>query len=91
MDQALNQKIDAFIAANKEQILEDIAALVAINSVEGTPTEEAPFGEGPRAALDKTLEQTPRSIWQPSAMWMWCPWATAGARTPSRCRSGTAG
>ena len=102
MDQALNQKIDAFIAANKEQILEDIAALVAINSVEGTPTEEAPFGEGPRAALDKTLEkttsampswpvQTPRSIWQPSAMWMWCPWATAGARIPSRCRSGTAG
>ena len=104
MDQALNQKIDAFIAANKEQILEDIAALVAINSVEGTPTEEAPFGEGPRAALDKTLElaagtsampswpvQTPRSIWQPSAMWMWCPWATAGARNPSRCRSGTAG
>ena len=35
MDQALNQKIDAFIAANKEQILQDIAALVAINSVEG--------------------------------------------------------
>ena len=105
MDQALNQKIDAFIAANKEQILKDIAALVAINSVEGTPTEEAPFGEGPRAALDKTLElaagmglampswpvQTPRSIWQPSAMWMWCPWAMAGARNPSRCRSGTAG
>ena len=56
MDQALNQKIDAFIAANKEQILEDIAALVAINSVEGTPTEDAPYGEGPRAALDKTLE-----------------------------------
>ena len=25
MDQALNQKIDAFIAANKEQILQDIA------------------------------------------------------------------
>lgn len=114
MDQALNQKIDAFIAANKEQILEDIAALVAIDSVEGTPTEEAPFGEGPRAALDKTLELAagmglatrncenyigyaelagadPRSIWQPSAMWMWCPWATAGARNPSRCRSGTAG
>ena len=56
MDQALNQKIDAFIAANKEQILEDIAALVAINSVEGTPEEGAPFGAGPRAALDKTLE-----------------------------------
>ena len=56
MDQALNQKIDAFIAANKEQILQDIAALVAINSVEGEPAEGAPYGVGPRAALDKTLE-----------------------------------
>jgi hypothetical protein len=29
MDQALNQKIDAYIAENKEQLLQDIAALVA--------------------------------------------------------------
>lgn len=56
MDQALNQKIDAYIAENREQLLQDIAALVAINSVEGTPEEGAPFGAGPRAALDKTLE-----------------------------------
>ena len=56
MDQALNQKIDAFIAQNKEQMLKDIAALVAVNSVEGTPEEGAPFGKGPREALDKTLE-----------------------------------
>ena len=55
MDQALNQKIDAYIAENKEQLLQDIAALVAIDSVEGTPEEGAPFGAGPRAALDKTL------------------------------------
>ena len=34
MDQALNQKIDAYIAENKEQLLQDIAALVAIDSVE---------------------------------------------------------
>ena len=54
MDQALNQKIDAYIAENKEQLLQDIAALVAIDSVEGTPEEGAPFGAGPRAALDKT-------------------------------------
>ena len=32
MQEALNQKIDAFIAANKEQLLKDIAALVSINS-----------------------------------------------------------
>ncbi len=56
MDQALNQKIDAFIAANKEQWLKDIEALVSINSVESTPAEGAPFGRGARAALDKTLE-----------------------------------
>ena len=56
MQEALNQKIDAFIAANKEQLLKDIAALVSINSVEGTPEEGAPYGAGPRAALDKTLE-----------------------------------
>ena len=44
MNQALNQKIDAYIAENKEQLLQDIAALVAIDSVEGTPEEGAPFG-----------------------------------------------
>lgn len=32
MDQALNQKIDAYIAQNKEQLLKDIAALVAVLS-----------------------------------------------------------
>ena len=53
---SLNQKIDAFIAANKEQWLKDIEALVSINSVESTPAEGAPFGQGARAALDKTLE-----------------------------------
>ena len=56
MDQALNQKIDTFIAANKEQLLRDIAALVSVNSVESTPAEGAPFGAGARAALAKTLE-----------------------------------
>lgn len=55
MQEALNQKIDAFVAANKEQILKDIATLVSINSVEGAPEEGAPYGAGPRAALDKTL------------------------------------
>ena len=56
MDQALNQKIDAFIAANKDQWLKDIETLVSINSVESAPTEGAPYGLGARAALDKTLE-----------------------------------
>ena len=56
MDQALNRKLDAFIKENQDQILRDIAALVAIDSVETAPQEGAPFGPGARAALDKTLE-----------------------------------
>ena len=36
MDQALNQKIDAYIAQNKEQLLKDIAALVSKPSKPGT-------------------------------------------------------
>ena len=56
MDQALNQKIDAFIAANKDRWLKDIETLVSINSVESAPAEGAPYGLGARAALDKTLE-----------------------------------
>ena len=56
MDQALNQRVDAFIEQNREQILKDIAALVAIDSVESAPAEGAPFGPGAKAALDKTLE-----------------------------------
>ena len=34
MDQVLNQKIDAYIAQNKEQLLKDIAALVAALSTQ---------------------------------------------------------
>ena len=51
MQEALNQKIDAFVAANKEQILKDIATLVSINSVEGAPEEGAPYGAGPRCLV----------------------------------------
>ena len=56
MDQELHQKIDAFIKANREQLLKDIAALVAVDSVEAAPAEGAPYGPGVRAALNKALE-----------------------------------
>ena len=48
--------IDAFVETNRDNILRDISRLVAIPSVEGTPEPGAPFGAGPRAALDKALE-----------------------------------
>ena len=55
MDQKLSQKIDQFIEENKENILWDITRLVAVPSVEGDPEPEAPFGPGPRKALDMAL------------------------------------
>ena len=48
-------RIDEFVEKNKEAILRDIARLVAIPSVEGEPGPGAPFGPGPRAALDEAL------------------------------------
>ena len=47
--------IDAFAEQNRENILRDITRLVAVPSVEGTPEPGAPFGAGPKAALDKAL------------------------------------
>jgi len=52
----LNSKIDSFIAANKEQLLNDIAALIEIPSVSVDCPVGAPFGEGCKKALDKALE-----------------------------------
>lgn len=49
-------RIDRFVEKNKEAILRDISRLVAVPSVEGEPMANAPFGPGPRAALDKALE-----------------------------------
>lgn len=48
--------IDAFAEQNRDNILRDITRLVAVPSVEGTPEPGAPFGAGPKAALDKALE-----------------------------------
>ena len=48
--------IDAFVEENRDNILRDITRLVAVPSVEGTPEPGAPFGPGPKAALDKALE-----------------------------------
>jgi len=51
----LIEKIDAFIALHKDAIVEDIAALVSIPSIQGPPEPGAPFGRGVRVALDEAL------------------------------------
>ena len=55
MDQELSRKIDRFIEENRENILWDMTRLVGVPSVEGEPIPEAPFGPGPRKALDMAL------------------------------------
>ena len=55
MDSKLTRKIDAFVQDNREKIQRDIARLVAVYSVEGEPEPGAPFGAGPRQALDEAL------------------------------------
>lgn len=48
--------IDEFIEKNKGNILRDIARLIAVPSEEGKPVPEAPFGAGPRAALNMAFD-----------------------------------
>lgn len=51
----LRAAVDAFVAANRQNIIRDIKRLVDINSVEGTPEPGKPFGAGPAAALEEAL------------------------------------
>ncbi len=52
----LRAAVDAFVAANEENILRDIKRLVDIPSVEGAPEPGKPFGAGPAAALEEALK-----------------------------------
>ena len=56
MDNKYTAGIDKFINDNRENIIKDIARLVAINSVEGTAEPGAPFGRGPKQALELGFE-----------------------------------
>ena len=56
MDNKYTDGIDKFINDNRENIVRDIARLVAIDSVEGKAEPGAPFGKGPKQALELGLE-----------------------------------
>ncbi len=62
--QLLNQARD-FLRKNRNDIVADISELVAIPSVEGTPGPNAPFGPGPRQALDRALAIAERMGFSP--------------------------
>lgn len=56
MNEALRRDLERFVEENEAGIFRDIARLVAVNSVEGEPEPGAPFGPGPKAALELGLE-----------------------------------
>ena len=56
MNEELRREIEAFARENEENIFRDIARLVAINSVEGESAPDAPYGPGPKAALELGLQ-----------------------------------
>lgn len=43
------------IEENKEQFYQDLDQVMQIESVKGTPTKNAPFGKGPKAALEAVI------------------------------------
>lgn len=52
----LKEKLSRYFAENREQIIADISALVAIQSDRQAPLPGKPYGEGPAACLEKALE-----------------------------------
>lgn len=52
----LKQQLSAYFEAHRQEMIEDISALVRIQSDRQPPIEGKPYGEGPAAALDKALE-----------------------------------
>ncbi len=47
--------VRSMVEQYRDELLEKLGKLVAINSEEGTPLPDAPFGEGPRKALTTAL------------------------------------
>lgn len=51
----MKDKISLYFEREKENMLSDLGSLIRINSVRTEPSEDAPFGEGPKKALEKML------------------------------------
>lgn len=51
----MKEKIDLYFEKEKENMLSDLGSLIRINSVRTDASENAPFGEGAKKALEKML------------------------------------
>ena len=58
MDMSVKEQIDLYFndAARRAELVEAISRLVAVKSVKGDPAPGAPFGPGPKAALEEALK-----------------------------------
>lgn len=52
----LDQMLDQFVDENKDQFVSDLKELVSVKSVKEAPVEGAPFGMGPKKAMEKAME-----------------------------------
>lgn len=52
----MKEKIISWMEDHREELLADLKTLCRIRSVEGTPEENAPYGEGPAKALAAAME-----------------------------------
>ena len=77
----LRAAVDAFVAANEENVVRDIKRLVDINSVEGTPEPGKPFGAGPAAALDEALKMAAEMGLSPNNCEGYMGWAELPGET----------
>ena len=62
----------------KQEMIEKLRDLVAINSVQGEPAPNAPFGEGPRKALDYALSLCESLGFRVKDVDGYCGWAEIG-------------
>lgn len=54
--ESLKKEFNEKVLEYREELLESIKRLVQINSVEGSKTSDAPFGENPKRALEEALK-----------------------------------
>ena len=66
------------IAPLQEEMLKNLEKLININSVEGTPSEGKPFGEGPAKALKEALTIGEELGFETHNMENYCGWAQMG-------------
>jgi len=50
-----DERIKAWVLAHREEMLEDLKTLCRIRSVQGEPAEGAPYGPGPKQALEAAM------------------------------------